>query len=151
MTAVSEEVRARFSQVLAARKTGKDLIALFDKLSDSTVFLPSVRPACFGMLVAEAADRVKPAEVPSLLAAVRRNEALAQVRQGYDRDESDRIAASLVRRVLTAAKLERDSLQQSIDALAKSKVTVDKGHVFSLATLAGMDHGMLDTMCDLTW
>lgn len=153
MTAVieKEDVQVRFSQVLAARKSSRELIALMDRLMDSKKFTAAEKPVCFGLLVDEAARRSSGADALALLAAVRRNDAIAQVRVGYDRDAADRIAAVLVKRVMTGVPQERVSLTQAIDALIRSKVAVDKGQVFGFASLSGIPHETLDAMCDLTW
>lgn len=145
------DVRTRFSQILAARKTGKQLIDLLDQLRASKKFTEAEKPVCFGMLVPEAAKRVAAHEALALLAAVRRSEALDKVRDVYDEDGAERIAAALVHRVMTSAPLARTPLVTSIDALIKSKVARDKGQVFSLAVLAGISPDTLDVMCDLTW
>lgn len=152
MTAVMEEVgiRERFEKVMAARKTSKELIGLLDKLADSKVFTAEEKPTCFGLLVARAAEKAKPEDSMSLLTAIRRTEAMLEMRKAFSYDEAEVISAKVVRRLLTSVPVEHEPLVRVMDALERCKVTLDRGNCLSLAVLSGMDMDLLDRIADLS-
>ena len=152
MSAVVEDtdVRERFQMVIDARKTVKELIQLFDRLAESTKFTAEEKPVCFGMLLSQASAKAKPEDAMSLLAAIRRTNAMALMRKGYSYDDAEFFSSKVVKRLLTSVTLEREPLLQVVDALQRSGVTSDLGNCLSLAVLSKMDYASLDRIATLT-
>lgn len=144
------DFRAKFNEVLMSRKKAKDFIDLYDKLTDSVIFVGAQKPVCFGMLLGETAQRLKASDVSAVLAAIRRNEAFALAREALTEDDADEVAAKLVRQVLTVTPMDRDSLVQAMTGLVKAGVAVDRGQVLGYANLARMPEAPLDEIADLT-
>lgn len=152
MSAVAEDtgVRERFQKVMDARKTVKELTQLFDRLAESTKFTADEKPVCFGMLVNNVVAIVKPNEAMPLLAAIRRSQAMPEMRKAYGPDEAELISAKVVKRMLNSVPLEHEALNRVVEALERAQVTKDLGNCMSLAVLSRMDCDTLDRIATLT-
>lgn len=146
-----KEVAERFGKVLAARKTGRELIQLYDRLAVSDKFTDPERPLCFGLLTKECARKVSGQEAGAMLAAIRRTKAMAKVRSELPEDESDQVAAEVVSKVLMTCTKDRNAVLQAITALEDAEVARDPGQVFGYGNLAGMSLARLDELCDLSF
>ncbi|GBG14520.1 Tol-pal system protein [Novimethylophilus kurashikiensis] len=144
------DVQERFGKVMAARKTANELIGLFDRIVDSTKFSQDEKPYCFGYLLQRAAQTVPAKDASSLLAAIRRTEAMPEMRKAFSYDDAERISAAIVRRMLTSVPLEQEPLNRMLDALERAKVTLDSGNCMSLAVLAEMEFDTLERIAVLT-
>lgn len=153
-TAVAEQdvgFRAKFAQVMAARKRYPSFVELFDKLTDSQVFAEAEKPHCFGMLLDVTADRLTYDDLSTTLAAIRRNAAMGYARTACSEPETDRITAKFVRKVFAVTPRDRDSLNQAIQGMIKAGVGIDRGQVLGFACLSQIPEAQLDEICDLTY
>ena len=150
MVAERIEAEGRFAKALAARKTGRELIQLFDRLTESVKFDEQDKPMCFGMLVRHAATKVKPDECMQLVSAIRRNDAMTNLRKHFSPDEAELIAAAVVRLVLTSVEQTQDALNNAMQSMEKAKIVIDRGNCLSLACLSGIPMADMDRLCDIT-
>ncbi len=133
---ILKEERARFAKVVAARKTTKELVGLFEKLTESDKFLASSKPYCFVDLIAACAARVPVAELGKVLWAIE-DEWVGDMLHNVLGQEADAAFQPLVRKVLepiTDVKV----FSERMLTLRFSAVVTDEEHAFALARKAGL-------------
>jgi hypothetical protein len=130
------EQRDRFTKVMAARATSKDLIDLFDKLAESDKFAIAAKPYCFADLLTKCALRVPSSKLDELLIAIDGVWAGDIIRHTYG-DGADPIIAAFVRRALEVVK-DDDILERRLNLLYHSGLVRDATHALMLAIAAGL-------------
>ncbi len=127
-----QEERARFGQVMAARKSATELIALFDKLCESEKFSIWVKPHCFADLLETCAARVPAASLDALLDAISLSWAGDVLWKLYPEQVAGQKAWPLVRKVIEASK-GPGVLERRLRALRSGGVLRSLGQTVTLA------------------
>lgn len=143
--------RQRFAKVVAARKTNRELLELFEKLGSSDKFSPEAKPYCYGDLIEASIRRVSDKQVMQLLEAVESSGAANLVRAVYDAAQADIILRGLVKKAFKGSPMDESCLMEAFARLELSGVSADRGHALALALEAGMTIDELDPICDLTF
>ncbi len=132
MTQPYQEERARFAQVMAARKSATELISLFDKLCESEKFSIWAKPYCFADLLETCAARVPASALDALLEAVILSWAGDVLWRVYPEDVAGQKAWPLVRKAIEASK-GPGVLERRLRALRSGGVLRNLGQAVALA------------------
>ncbi len=143
--------RARFAKVVAARKTNKELLQLFEKLDTSDKFNVEAKPHLFADLIDACVKRVSTRQTMELLEVMEQTGAARLVRAVNSAPEADDLLKSVVKKAFTSSPKETSSLMEAFVRLERSGVSEDRGHTLDLAFKAGMTVEDLDPICDLTF
>lgn len=138
MTIPHHEERARFSSVMAARTSAKELIGLFEKLGDSDKFSVFAKPYCFADLLECCAKRVPASSFDALLAtldAAWMGDALYRI---YDKPDARARIAPFVRKVLEISLTKEEVLLRRMKALRLCGITAGDEDTIDLARQAGL-------------
>lgn len=150
----SEQLKAerqRFAKVIAARKTNRELLELFERLGSSDKFSPEAKPYCYGDLIEASIRRVSDKQVMQLLEAIEVSGAANLVRAVYTAAEADVILRGLAKKAFKGSPMDEGCLMEAFVRLENSGVSSDRGHTLALALEAGMTTDELDPICDLTF
>ncbi|KVP16941.1 hypothetical protein [Burkholderia ubonensis] len=128
--------RARFAQVMAARKTSRDLIGLVEKLAESDKFAIPAKPYCFADLMTACTERVTNSALEDLLVAIR-DVWVGDIIRGTYKDETDAIVRGLVRRALEAATKD-ETIERRLFMMRFGGLVKDNEHALALAVAAGL-------------
>ena len=128
--------RERFAQVLAARKTSRELIGLAEKLLESDKFSPMFKPYCFADYIAACTERVGNAALDELLLALKCAWVGDIIRSVYQ-DDADQVVCALVRRALEFVSKD-DVLERRLQLLVFAGLVRTNEHAIELALDAGM-------------
>ncbi|KVP75100.1 hypothetical protein [Burkholderia ubonensis] len=128
--------RERFAQVMAARKSSRELIGLVEKLAESDKFTISSKPHCFADLVAVCTERVTNSSLEDLLVAIKDVWVGDIIRNAYQ-DETDVIVRGLVRRALEVATKD-DTIERRLFMMRFGGLIKDNEHALTLAVAAGL-------------
>lgn len=128
--------RERFAQVMAARKSARDLIGLTEKLLESDKFSNRFKPYCFADLVTECTTRVGNGTLEELLLALKNAWVGDVIRRVY-LDSADQIFCGLVRRALETPSQDETILRR-LDILLFANFVQSAEHAIALGQLAGM-------------
>ncbi len=149
-----EEIKAereRFAKVIAARKTNREILELFERLGVSDKFSTDAKPYCYADLIAAAVKRIADRQVMALLEAVEQSGAARAVRTVLDTKEADIALRSLVKKAFTSSPMDEGALMEAFARLESSGVSAERGHTLDMALQAGMTTEQLDPICDLTF
>ena len=128
--------RERFAQVMAARKTARELIGLADKLLESDKFSPWYKPYCFADFIAACTERVGTGALEELLVALKNAWAGDIVRSVYHED-TDQVVCGLVRRALETPTLD-ETIGRRLNIMLFAGFVRDAEHAIDLALDAGI-------------
>lgn len=128
--------RERFAQVMAARKSSRELIGLAEKLLESDKFSPWYKPYCFADYITSCTERVANGSLDELLAALSGVWVGDIIRSVYH-DDTDQVVGGLVRRALEFVS-NADVLERRLQLLVFAGLARTKEHAIGLALDAGM-------------
>lgn len=143
--------RKRFSKVVAARKTNRELLELFEKLDGSDKFLLEAKPHLFGDLIDAATRRISGRQVMQLLEAIEASNAARQMRAVTAKDKADVLMRELVKKAFTSDPKDESCMMEAFVRLERSGVSADRGHTVALALESGMPPDDVGDICDLTF
>ncbi|WP_087864886.1 hypothetical protein [Comamonas thiooxydans] len=149
-TETQAQTLARFQQVVSARRTTPEMISLFQKLTESTVFADAHKPACFIHLLSVCVAKVPDSQVFQLLTAVENSKCCQYLYQTYPFDDMEKILGPLVRRVVQATPQTTKDLVALFSRLRVKGI--NKGRIYSICMLlaSGMSIDEVDPICTLT-
>lgn len=128
--------RARFANVMASRKSSKELVALLGKLSDSDKFSPHAKPYCYADLLLACSDGVTDSNLEDLLVAISNEWAGDLVRRVYP-NEADAMVSGIVRRALEIATKD-ETVERRLALMRFGGLIRNNEHALQLAIAAGM-------------
>lgn len=128
--------RERFAQVMAARKSARELIGLADKLLESDKFSPWYKPYCFADYVAACTERVGVSSLGDLLVALKNAWVGDIIRSVYQAD-ADQVFCMLVRRVLEVTTLD-ETIERRLSLMLFAGIIKNHDHAIELALDAGL-------------
>lgn len=140
----------RFQKVIDARKTIPELLKLFDLLDKSNKFDLLHKPACYAVLIKEAAARVSDRHVPALLLALERSPAVAQIHTYFDDEERDLIFGAVIARAFKAADQTSPGLMAIFRRMEENGISQDRMNTICMALAAGMTEAAIDPICEIT-
>lgn len=146
-----QEELTRFQQVLKARKTPRDLLELFEKLSVSEKFSREAKPECFMLLIQEAARRVPGAQLPVMLGELT---TLGTVEMLFNEIEKDRVHAlflEVTKQVLSGAPKTTKGMMAAFRGLELSGISSGRVDTIDMALKSGIDEDTVGAWCDLTF
>lgn len=144
------ETIARFQKVIDARKTIPELLKLFDLLDKSNKFDLLHKPACYAVLIKEAAARVSDRHVPALLLALERSPAIAQIHAYFDDEEKDLIFGAVITRAFKAADQTSPGLMAIFRRMEENGISQDRMNTIYMALSSGMTEAEIDPICEIT-
>ena len=128
--------RERFAQVMAARKSARELIGLADKLLESDKFSPAYKPYCFADLIATCTERVGNGTLEELLVALKNAWVGDLVRTVYQ-DDTDQVVGALVRRTLETPTLD-ETIGRRLNLMLFAGFIKSEEHAIEVARDAGL-------------
>lgn len=128
--------RERFAQVMAARKSARELIALADKLLESDKFSPWYKPYCFADYIAACTERVGVSALEDLLVALKHAWVGDIIRSVYQ-DDADQVVCALVRRVVEASSKD-EVVERRLTLMIFAGLVKSAEHAIELALDAGL-------------
>lgn len=144
------EDRQRFSQVMKARRTDRELLDLFGKLALSDKFSDASKPYCYADLIAEAAQRVADKNVHLLMATIEEMGAAKKVRAVLSDEEAGVALRHLVKRAFDVSPMDEAPLMNVFMWSERAGVAPDRCHTLCLGLEAGIPMERMDDICDLT-
>lgn len=128
--------RERFAQVMAARKTARELIGLADKLLESDKFSPWYKPYCFADFIAACTERVGAGALEELLLALK-NAWVGDIVRSVYHDDTDQVVCALVRRALETPTLD-ETIGRRLNLLLFAGFVRNAEHAVELTLDAGI-------------
>lgn len=128
--------RERFAQVMAARKSARELIGLADKLLESDKFSPWYKPYCFADFVAACTERVGVSALEDLLVALK-NAWVGDIIRSVYKDDTDQVVCALVRRALEVVSKD-DAVERRLHLMLFAGLVKSGEHAIELALDAGL-------------
>jgi len=128
--------RERFAQVMAARKTSRELVGLAEKLAESDKFSMHYKPYCFADFVAACTERVADSSLEALLVAIKDVWVGDIIRSVYQ-DDADDVVCGLVRRALEVASKD-ETVSRRLHLMLFGGLVKSNDHAIALARAAGM-------------
>lgn len=128
--------RERFAEVMAARKTSRDLIGLAEKLAESDKFSIQYKPYCFADFITTCTARVGVSALEDLLVAIKNAWVGDIIRTAYQ-DDTDQVVCVLVRRALEVATRD-DTIGRRLHLMLFAGIIKSNEHAIALAVDAGL-------------
>lgn len=148
--AIKQELK-RFENVVAARKSVRELLGLFKLLHGSDKFTEAAKPMCFGYLIQECAKRIPDNYLADLQYQISEFSAARLVREHHMDEDADLLLRPLVARLLRATANHAEDCHRVFLWLESSLIAPSRCHSLGLALEAGMTEEELDPICDLTY
>lgn len=150
MSHVLREELKRFKDVVAARKSVRELLALFEQLHKSTKFTDAAKPMCFGHLIQACVNRIPDEFLMDLQVQINEFGAAKLVRGHHLDDDADLILRDLVARLFRTTAGNPEDCNNVFRWLESSGIAPTRLHSLGLALEAGMSEDELDIICDMT-
>lgn len=145
-----DEELSRFKGVVAKRRLPSEFIALFDKLKESTMFSPKMKPSGFAYLIEMSATKVPDHFFGKLLDALDESGAVKELFKARG-SEAENDFKALVRRWLELTPMEEGPQLEVFLRLERMGISEERGATLDMALRAGMDTELVDRVCDLTF
>lgn len=147
---MNEEL-ARFEDVIAARKSTAELIALYDKLLASPKFSKEVKPDCLYKLTQACLTRMTDKDLRPFLITVGRTQAFDRMRYDLEPRQIAKLGADVAKRVLLSAPVTSAGYMAAMQGLEYAGISFSRTETMDLCHWAGMGYEFLDKLADITY